>query len=305
MVMAAASLAKCRLCDEGSLTMSPRSALPLRPFAAVAVCAAAVLAAGCSGGSSGSPSAAGGSAAGSGTVLAAGKALSLAADNARQTTAFSATMDITSSGTYASHLSGTLDEQTKPSVLAHQKFSVTANGTSVPGGMETLLTPDAVYLKMSTLARMLGKPWIRMAFSSLKSSTGANFAPLIRQLQANNPLAFAQMLPAASSVRTVGSQSVNGVPATEYQGTLDPVKALTRIDPSLRSILAPVLSATGITTDNFTVWVDGQHQIRKLISVETGTTSYKVTSVMVVTSVNQPLNIQVPPTGQTAMMPGM
>lgn len=283
--------------------MIPRPPGLARPLAAALACAFAIAAAGCSGGSSpaASPSGSGGRPASAQSAL---QALTVAASQAKRVTSFTSTMDIKSTGAYTSHLAGTLAEQTRPVLLARQKYAVTAAGTTVPGGMETLLTGTAIYVKLGALSRMLGKPWIKMPFSALKASSGANFGPLIHQMQSTNPLALAQLLPSATSIRPAGTQIINGVPATGYTGTLDVSKAMTRMDPSLKKIIGPAMAAVGITSDRFTVWVDGQHQIRKLVQVETGPRA-RVTSVMVVTSINQPLHIQVPPASQTAAMPGL
>lgn len=267
---------------------------------AVVCTAAAIAAAGC--GSAGPGTSPGRSA--NGHQMPASQALELAASAAQKVRTFAASMDITSGGTYSSHLTGTLEEQVKPTVLAHQTFAVTAAGTRVPGGMQTLLTGNAVYLKMSALVKALGKPWVKIPFSSLKKSTGVSLAPLIHQLQGNNPLAQTQALRAATDVRRVGSATINGVPTTEYAGTLNIAKSMAKLDPSLRKLVAPALSATGISTAHFKVWLDSQHQVRKLWETERGT-SYHVTSLITITAINQPVHIHVPPASQVAKMPGL
>lgn len=213
-------------------------------------------------------------------------------------------MDITSSGMMASHLVGTLQEQLKPTVVAQQDLTVKEAGVSVPGGMHTLLTANAVYMRMSSLAKMTGKPWVKIPFSSLKKTSGINLAPLLHQLQGNNPLAQTQMLAAATNVHQIGTATVNGVPTTEYSGTLDVAKAMTRLDPSLRKLVGPAMAATGITTSHFTVWVDGQHQVRKMVQSEGGS-SYHVNSAVTITSINQPVHIHVPPASQVGTVPGL
>lgn len=283
--------------------MTPRLARPGRLLGAALTGTVAILIAACSGaGAAGAGSSPAGPASPAGAVSPA-KALTLAASQARKVTSFTATMNISASGTYPARLRGTVAEQTRPALLAQQKFAVTAAGSAVPGGIQTVLTSSAVYLKMSSLSRMLGKPWARIPFSSLKSANGMNLGPLIQQLQSDSPLSFAQMLPAASKVRKTGTATVNGVHTTEYTGTFDPAKALSRLDPGLRKQVAPALATSGVTTDRFTVWVDSQHQVRKLSLIQSGR-RYRVTSVMVVTSVNQPVHIQVPSAGQAAIMPG-
>jgi hypothetical protein len=286
---------------------SPRRLRPL-PAAVIGV-AAIALVAGCGSSGNGGNNAGSGNAGNTGSSTASGmtasRALSLAAAQAQKVSSFTATMHIVTHGSLATHMTGTLQERVRPTILAHQVLSIHGgSGLPVPGSMQTLLTGRAMYLKMSTLSQVAGKSWVKIPFSSLKKSMGVDIAPLIHQLQGNNPLAEAQMLPAAANVRQVGSQTINGVPATEYTGSLDVGKAMTRLDPSLRKLVGPALSATGIKTAHFRVWVDGQHQVRKLVETEGGT-SYQVTSTIVITSINQPVHIHVPPASQVASMPGM
>jgi hypothetical protein len=230
--------------------------------------------------------------------------MTLAASAAQKVNSFAATMVVSSSGTLSTHLSGTVQEQVRPTVLASETFNVSSAGVTVPGGMKTLLTGDAVYLKMSTLAKVLGKPWVKIPFSSLKKSTGVSLAPLLHQLQGNNPLAQTIMLSGATDVHQVGSATINGVSTTEYAGTLNVSKALGKLDPSLRKLVAPAMQTTGITTSKFHVWLDAQHQVRKLSQVESGGKT-TVTSVMTITAINQPVHISTPPASQIASLPGM
>jgi hypothetical protein len=286
---------------------SPRRLRPL-PAALIGIAAIAVVA-GCgsagNGGNHAGSSQTGNGGSSTAGGMSASRALSLAAAQAQKVSSFTATMNIVSHGSLASHMTGTLQERVRPTVLAHQAFSIHGgSGLAVPGSMQTLLTSHAIYLNMSTLSRVAGKPWVKIPFSSLKKSMGLDLAPLIHQLQGNNPLAEAQMLPAATNVRRVGSQTIDGVQATEYSGSLDVGKAMTRLDPGLRKLVGTALSSTGIRTAHFRVWVDGQHQVRKMVETE-GATSYRVTSTIVITSINQPVHIHVPPASQVASMPGM
>lgn len=287
----------------------------IRPVSVAAICAAAAIAAagcGSSGGGTGAASGGAGGAAGagatgagaSGRAASAVQELTLAASAAQKVNSFAAHLTISASGTLSTHLSGTLEEQVRPTLLASEKFSLQSQGTAVPGGMQTLLTGNAIYLKMSTLAKVIGKQWVKIPFSSLKKSTGVSLAPLVHQLQGNNPLAQTQMLPAASNVRQVGTATIGGVSTTEYAGTLNIAKSMAKLDPSLRKLVGPALKATGITTANFKVWVDGQHQVRKLTESEGGGATH-FTTVMTIISINQPVHITAPPASQVAGLPGM
>lgn len=144
---------------------------------------------------------------------------------------------------------------------------------------------------------------MKIPFSSLRN-TGLNLAPLIHQIQSDNPLAEAQMLAGATNVRQVGSQVVNGIPTTEYAGTIHAGAALAKLDPNMQKVLRPALSATGIRIIHFHVWVDAHHQVRKLAEVLSGS-NYRVTSLVIITSINQPVHVQTPTASQVANMPGI
>jgi hypothetical protein len=281
-----------------------------RPRTRVAVVAAvctgvAVVAAACSssGSANGAPAASPSSTAGGGVSMSASQALKLAADQARKITSLTASMNVTSRGSLATHLTGTLAEQLRPTVLAHETFKITGSSQHMPGIMQTLLTGDAVYFKISALAATLGKPWVKIPFSSVKQA-GLNLAPIINQLRINNPLAQTELLEGASGVQRVGTQVINGVPTTEYTGVVHPGAALAKLNPSMRPQLQPALSSMKIKIAHFTVWVDAQHQVRKLAVTLSGT-AYRVSSVIVITSINQPVHIQVPPASQVANVPGL
>jgi hypothetical protein len=138
----------------------------------------------------------------------------------------------------------------------------------------------------------------------MKQTSGIDLAPLVRQLQGNNPLAQTQMLAAAQDVHQIGTATVNGIPTTQYAGTLDIAKSLAKLDPSLRKAVGPMMSAMGLSTARFVVWVDSQHQVRKMSETENGT-HYHGTSVVTITSINQPVHIHVPPARLVGSMPGL
>ena len=51
-----------------------------------------------------------------------------------------------------------------------------------------------------------------------------------------------------------------------------------------------------------TDWIDGQHQMRRVITVEKGS-STTITTKLDIISINQPVNVTLPPPGQVASAP--
>lgn len=265
----------------------------------------AVLAAGCSG----SPQAStGGSAAthaasGSGAAPSAGQAIELAAAHAALANSVTANFSIQGSGTAAMTMSGSLSEVVKPLQAELDFPTVDVSGQSLPGGMSEIITTQAAYLKMSVLSQLTGgKPWLKVPFSELSKALGVNIEQLIQQAQNSNPLTQTQLLAGATGVHVVGTGTIDGVRVTEYSGSYAMSAALKRLPASLRSQVEQQTVKAGITSVSFNAWLDDQQQIRKLILVEHGSQE-SLTITMLVTSINQPVSIQFPPSAEVTTIP--
>lgn len=276
--------------------------------AAFAVAAAVLAAAGCttshnaasSKPSSGSPSGSGGS---GGSSLTAAKAVQLAAQHAQHVTSFAETIAVQTSGTTGVSLSGTMQERTQPTPLVVINYGqVSLQGQSVPGGIQEIINSNAIYLKMPSLSRAAGKPWIKVPLSDIAKATGINLSQLFQQTESSNPLVETQMLASSTNVQKVGTATIDGVQTTEYTGSYPVSAGLARLPASARAKIAPQLQAMGLTTQSFKVWLDNQQQVRKLITSDQGTKE-QVSSTFQVTSINQPVTVTLPPAAQTATVP--
>ena len=268
-----------------------------RRLAAIAAAgtAAALLAAGCS---SGRPSGQG--SAGSG--ISPAQAIMLASQQAKHATSFSSSLSIKMSGTASGAMAGTLKMRTRPLLFDADFSTMNAGGQSVPGGIEEIFAGRTLYLKMPALAQQLGKPWVKFSFAEFQHGTGISFAQIIQQAQQNNPLVQTQMLASAKNVRVVGHQVIDGVPTTHYTGTYTAAAALARLPSSLRATEQKGLQTLGVTSVQFSVWLDGQHQARKIVAYENGT-SEQATVTLTVTGINQPITVTLPPRSQVASIP--
>jgi hypothetical protein len=278
---------------------------------AVAAGAAALLAAGCS--ASSGTAAKSGSTGGTSTgtsattaTLTAAQAVNLAATHAQQATSFSGTFSVQAtgldSGSGTMTMNGTISEQIRPSLLVEADIpTVSMAGVSVSGGVSEIMNSSAVYLRMSTFSSLTGKPWIEVPLSGLNVA-GVNFSQLIQQAQNNSALTQTQLLAHASDVRKVGTSTLDGVPVTEYTGTYSPSAALAQLHGISTAELRQQLSADGFTAAHFQLWLDGQQQVRKLIVTEQGSKD-SMHLAMAVTSINQPVNVQLPASSQVAVIP--
>ena len=79
-------------------------------------------------------------------------------------------------------------------------------------------------------------------------------------------------------------------------------QALAALPASERSALGTAISASGVKTCHFEIWIDGSNQARKIVVTEAGT-ALSETITMNVTSYNQPVNIDLPTAAQTYVIP--
>jgi hypothetical protein len=261
-------------------------------------------------GSGGSSSPASGSA--SAAPANALDAVKLAAKTATGANSFTGTMDMqatvkpgAASSAGAVSMNATFAEQLHPSLLVSVNIaSLSSAGTSLPGGLTEIITPVTLYMKWPYLTQNmhLTKPWLAIPVSSVSQSTGIDLGQIFSQATGSGPLAQSQLLAGATSVRQVGTGSIDGVPVTEYTGTIALDKGLAFLSGSTKTEVQQQMAADGFTTATFDVWIDGQHISRKAVVTEVGKTVTE-TITTTITSINQPVNIAVPPTDQTSPVP--
>jgi hypothetical protein len=280
---------------------------PLYAAGLAAIAAAAL--AGCAAGSSGTgATGAGAHAAASSSPL---DAVQLAAKTTGGANSFSGTMSVQATAKPGAPSSGnvsmtaTMAEQLRPSLLTEVQIgTLSAAGQSLPGGLAEIVTPSNLYLKWSLLTQQLHttKPWLVIPVSALSKSSGVDLSQLFSQATNSSPLNESQMLAGASGVRKGGTGTIAGVAVTEYTGTVSLDKGMQYLSGSSKAAMQKQIAAAGMSTANFTVWVDGQQVMRKAVITENGTTLTEVITVAI-SSINQPVNIQVPAADQTTPLP--
>jgi hypothetical protein len=200
----------------------------------------------------------------------------------------------------------TMAERLRPSLLAQVNIgTLQAAGSTLPGGLDEIVTPATIYLKWSFLTQELHltKPWLGIPLSSMSKSTGINFSQLFSQATSSSPLNESQMLAGATNVRKVGTGTIDGVAVTEYTGSLSLDKGISYLSGSARAQVQKEITAAGLTGATFTVWVDGQNTMRKAVIHENGSALTEIITVTIDT-LNQPVNISVPTADQTSPLPG-
>lgn len=273
------------------------------PFLVVAAGVSALLAAGCTA-SGNSPS--GNSAAAAKPAAKPQQALLLAAHTSQKVNSLDAniTVQATTTTTGSLTISGTLAEQIHPSLLAELNVpTFSAGGQTVAGGLGEIVTSSAFYMRISELTQALhtSKPWVEIPLSSL-GTTGSSLESLFSQIQSSNPVSQTQLLATSKNARKVGTGVIDGVPVTEYAGSITMSQAIAALPASVRSTLGSDISRAGLKSAKFEIWIDGQNLPRKVVIDESGT-SLSETLTMDNISYNRPVDVKPPAAAQTYVIP--
>jgi len=280
---------------------------PRRPAVIGLSAAALALLAACSSGGSGSASSTqtstgataestasastGSAGTGAAGTPAAQQALLAASTAAQQVNTAVTTLNVKVSGSQGGTQSGTLQYQRKPSVFMSEDMHIVAQGGTTD--IKMILTGTDVYF----LEPGLSAKWTRLKRSSLTGPAAASFGKLIQGMQSNDFANQQQMLAAAKNVHQAGTQTIDGAPTTEYDGSIRASDAIKALSPSVRAILGPQLQTLGDSVISFREWIDGQHHVRRVIENET-VKGNNLTTTMDITGINQPVKITVPPDSQ-------
>lgn len=272
---------------------------PRRRAAAAGLSAAAVLALAAACSSAGTGPAAGNR---SPAALAPRQALLDAAVQARRVNSAVETLAIQESGTTSTTTTGTVRVRLRPNLEADEDLHVSAAGQNTE--IKIIITGTALYFSEPTLASQVGKPWVKIELATLHGTSLAALAQLVQSLQNNDFANQSQLLTAAKDTHVVGTQTLDGVPTTEYAGSFRASDGLKALPASTRKLLAPELKALGNSVISFSEWIDGQHYLRKVTEVETVNGNVVHTTINI-SAINQPVQITLPPASQTASEPGL
>ncbi len=155
-------------------------------------------------------------------------------------------------------------------------MSITQSGGAVASSpiegkaMDARYTPDAMFLNMGdefAAQAGSGKHWVKYDYDVLAQKAGPSGAFLKDQMQNNNPSRSVELLLATGKVKSVGSESVKGVKATHYTGTVK-VSEIAKMQSKELSqsdldALQKQLETSGMDTETIDLWVDDQNLLVK------------------------------------------
>jgi hypothetical protein len=222
------------------------------------------------------------------------QAIQAAADQSKKINSYSIRMDESVTGATAEHITGNMQFRLKPALLARVDLSIP------PASVNEILTTKVAYLKIPGLGST-GKPWVKLSLAG-KHGTGAALGQLLQAAESSNPANQTATLTASKDLRKTGAEVINGIPTTRYEGSYSVADQLKKMPPALRKITSRSIAALGVTKVQFTIWIDGQHQMRRVITVEKGSSS-TITTKLDIISINQPVNVALPPPSQVTSAP--
>jgi len=175
--------------------------------------------------------------------------------------------------------------------------------------IQTIQDGDAIFVRIRprSVAQSEGlggvKQWAKTNPAGVASLTGSSVA--------SNPASLASYLAAASDVSKVGSESVDGVRTTEYRAQIQLKRVPAAVKPASRPQVRKFVSSfakVGIHVLPVSVWVDGQHRVRRMSFNTKGSASGQSFSMALRFDVpkygHQPAP-HLPPASQVADLKGM
>jgi hypothetical protein len=162
--------------------------------------------------------------------------------------------------------------------------------------MTILVTDGALYVKLPSKLNKSGKPW-EQATAGSSNPVLAQLASTLSSLEQSASLdQYGSMARAASSLKTIGTDQVNGAVATHYSLIVD----VTKIQGAgLTAAAKAALAQARITKIPVDVWVDTHNRPVKMLekfTVKGQIVSFDAT----IGQYNQPVTITAPPASQVS-----
>ncbi|MBE1531583.1 LppX_LprAFG lipoprotein [Actinomadura algeriensis] len=221
---------------------------------------AALLLSGCGGDGSGGTAA--------NVNLSANEALLASSEQTSKADTFQADLTVTNEGDGGGKISASGQFQLRPTLkFSAQLDEATHGGSSIPGLQgRAIYTGDVLYAKVPQLARFVadGKPWVKIDVNQMAQRTGFDVQQLIDQVRKVNPAEQTKMLTGSDDARRVGTEEINGVETTHYEGTVTVQEALKQLDSQTREEVSRHLPKDADATIEFDLWTDGENLPRKL-----------------------------------------
>jgi hypothetical protein len=113
-----------------------------------------------------------------------------------------------------------------------------------------------------------GRKWVEYNLADIEAALGVSPSSIPGAGSAGDPTKELSYLRAAGgTVTRIGSQLVQGIPATHYRATIDWSRYPDRVPPAeraaARSTVSVLESVSGSSSQSVDVWIDAEHRVRR------------------------------------------
>jgi hypothetical protein len=229
-------------------------------------------------------------------AMPAAQAIALASQKTAAVNSYKVAIKVAGTGQASAKLHGTVQVRLKPDLAAVGTLdSASVRGTTVPGGERAILLGDTFYAKIPQQFSQLtgGKPWLKFSVSQASKQSGVNLDGLIKRA---DPAQQTKILTGSKDAKRVGTESIDGVKTTHYQGTVTPKEA-GQLDPKAQEAFKRFYENSGAHKVTFDLWVGKDNLPRKLV---TRVTADKGTgaSTMIFSDYNKSFSVSAPPASE-------
>jgi hypothetical protein len=234
-------------------------------------------------------------------LTAAQSALGKASDKTADLKSFRATLATSSVvDGRRTDLKGDLAFRLKPTPAMKLDVPAIRTRGKTSEGFNEVFTGDTLYLKVPALAKRVGKPWVGFSTSELSRATGIDVKGMEDQGRQVDPSLNAKMLTASKDVHKVGTETVDGVSTTHYQGAFALADALAKLGTDERAEVQKIFGQAGLDRLNFNLWVDGKQLPRKITLATPPGAKLQLNTAMNYIAFDTPVSITAPPMSQVA-----
>jgi hypothetical protein len=186
---------------------------------------------------------------------------------------------------------------------ASMTMKIASGVPQLSGTMREVMIGTKMYMNWPLLSAQIPghKPWIEEDLGAIGSAMGMNLSGMMNQRGASNPAQMLSYLRGLASMKEVGPATVDGVATTEYSGTVDYTKLVTKglIDEKALNLIRTEM---GRTTVPVKVWLDGGGMLRQMQMHMQMTTPNGPTMLMQMqfqmSKYGEKVHIAAPPAGQ-------
>lgn len=229
-------------------------------------------------------------------AMPAAQAIALASQKTAAVDSYKVAITAAGTGEASAKLHGTIQVRLKPDLAATGTLdSASLHGTSLPGGERAILLGDDFYAKIPQQLSQFtgGKPWVKFSISQASQQSGVSLDGVIKRA---DPAQETKILTGSKDARKVGTETIDGVHTTHYQGTVTPQDA-GRLDPKAQEAFKRFYQDSGANKVTFDLWVGDDSLPRKLVTrvtADKGTGS----STMIFSDYNKPFSVSAPPASE-------